>query len=275
LCLNKAAAHPGVGIVMDSKGNVFYTDLEQVWKISPDGARSLAVENVHTHELYLDEDDNLYGEHEWYNGEATDTWGNYVWCLSNTGILEKIIEDVDGFIDNDTLIRDLEGNSYWAQKSGDFELLIKDTPGGENSLFTDHQFKDIRWMYYSKSDQNLYVVDHLKVKKVTPAGSVSIIADDLKEAKRPFNAVADRHYVFGIWTDTENNVYTAVYGAGKVKKIGPGGKIRTVFESTGWWSPCGGMVTPDGSQWIMEFSRNNKTRVRKISAEGKQTLYKS
>lgn len=32
-----ALAHPGIGIVMDSKGNVFYTDLKQVWKISPDG----------------------------------------------------------------------------------------------------------------------------------------------------------------------------------------------------------------------------------------------
>jgi len=30
-------AHPGIGIVKDSKGNIFYTDLKQVWKISPDG----------------------------------------------------------------------------------------------------------------------------------------------------------------------------------------------------------------------------------------------
>jgi streptogramin lyase len=30
-------AHPGVGIVMDSKGNVFYTDLKQVWKIGRNG----------------------------------------------------------------------------------------------------------------------------------------------------------------------------------------------------------------------------------------------
>jgi hypothetical protein len=26
-------AHPGVGIVVDSKGNVFNTDLYQIWKI--------------------------------------------------------------------------------------------------------------------------------------------------------------------------------------------------------------------------------------------------
>ncbi len=47
------SGHPGVGIVMDSRGNIFYTDLKQVWKISPEGRKSIAVANVHTHELYL------------------------------------------------------------------------------------------------------------------------------------------------------------------------------------------------------------------------------
>jgi hypothetical protein len=47
-----AEAHPGVGIVKDNRGNLFYTDLEQVWKIAPDGKKSLAVPNVHTKDQY-------------------------------------------------------------------------------------------------------------------------------------------------------------------------------------------------------------------------------
>ncbi len=46
-----AFAHPGVGIVIDSRGNVFYTDLRQVWRIAADGSKSVAVLNVHSHEL--------------------------------------------------------------------------------------------------------------------------------------------------------------------------------------------------------------------------------
>jgi hypothetical protein len=42
-----AAAHPGIGIVMDSKGNVFYTDLHQIWKIDAQGKKSIAVREVH------------------------------------------------------------------------------------------------------------------------------------------------------------------------------------------------------------------------------------
>ena len=70
--------HPGIGIVKDSKGNIYYTDLAKAWKIALDGNRSVVVTGVHTHELYIDEEDNLYGEHLWYNGESKDTWGHYL-----------------------------------------------------------------------------------------------------------------------------------------------------------------------------------------------------
>lgn len=275
LCLTRMEAHPGIGIVIDTKGNVFYTDLTHIWKISPDGHLSIAVRNVHSHELYLDAQDNLYGEHEWYEGEATDKWGNYVWCLSNDGEFKKTIPDVEGFLDNTTLVRDLEGNTYWAEKSGNYEILNKQAVEGQNSKFTKHQFKDIRWMHFSKADKNLYVVDHLKIKKVTPGGKVITIAGDLKEDKPPIGGVADRHYIFGIWTDWKNGVYVALYGAGKVKKINANGDVKTVFESQSGWSPCGGLIAQDGTLWIMEFSEKNTTRVRKINPNGNHTLFRS
>ena len=117
------------------------------------------------------------------------------------------------------------------------------------------------------------MVDKLEIKKVSPSGNVTLIADDLKETKPPFEGVADRHYIFGIWTDKDINVYVAVYGASKVKKIDADGKITTVFESESGWSPCGGMIATDGTQWIMEFSENNKTRVVKIDAFGARKIY--
>jgi hypothetical protein len=74
---SSAIAHPGVGIIMDSKGNVFYTDTESVLKIDVSGRKSVVISNVHTHELFLDANDNLFGEHLWYNN-SNDTWGHYV-----------------------------------------------------------------------------------------------------------------------------------------------------------------------------------------------------
>lgn len=267
-----AKAHPGIGIVQDQQGNIYYTDLTHVWKISPDGERSIAVRNVHTHELYIDENGDLYGEHEWYEGEATDKWGNYVWCLSKYGELEKTIPDVEGFLDNNTLVRDIRGSSYWAEKHDGYEMLRKQGPKGESQAFSSHQFTDIRWMHYSRHDQNLYVVDNLDVKQITPKGEVRVIADNLKEDKLPFGKVADRHYIFGLWTDREKQLYVALYGAGKVMKISEG-VVSEVYESSLGWSPCGGLVAADGTLWIMEFSWRNKTRVKRISPSGQSTLF--
>ena len=87
-----AGAHPGVGIVVDSRGNVFYTDLKNVWRVAPDGGRSIAVANVHSHELYLDAADNLYGEHLWYDGEKSNRWGHRVWRRSPDGQVTDIIK---------------------------------------------------------------------------------------------------------------------------------------------------------------------------------------
>jgi hypothetical protein len=44
-------AHPGIGIVKDSKGNIYYTDLAKVWKVTASGEKSVVVDRVHTHEL--------------------------------------------------------------------------------------------------------------------------------------------------------------------------------------------------------------------------------
>lgn len=266
------AAHPGIGIVMDSNGNVFYTDLAHVWKITPDGSHSIVVEDVHTHELYLDKNDNLYGEHSWYEGEATDKWGYYIWCLNSNGSLEQIIPPTEGFPLNNTLVRDSEGSMYWPEKSGGIEILKKETANGKTSLYTDHKFKDIRWLHFSK-DENLYVVDFLKLKKVTPNGEVQVITDKLKETGPPHAGVADHHYLMGAWTDAQQNIFVAVYGARKVKKITPRGKIETIFKTSTEWSPSGGLNGTDGSLWVMEFSVKNTTRVRKISLNGEETVY--
>ena len=41
---------------------IYYTDLQRVYRIDANGERSVAVPDVHTHELRLDDPGNLYGE---------------------------------------------------------------------------------------------------------------------------------------------------------------------------------------------------------------------
>src|SRR5262245_47073863 len=90
LLVEPIPAHPGVGIVQDSRRNVYFTDLKQVWKITPDGKQTVAVTAVHTHELCLDAADNLFGEHLSYEG-ATQKWSYRIWRRKPDGAVDNVI----------------------------------------------------------------------------------------------------------------------------------------------------------------------------------------
>ena len=86
-----AVAHPPVSVVIDRSGNVFYSDLAQVWRVAPDGTKSVAVPDVHTHELALDAAGNLYGERAEYSGEATNLYHFSIWLRATDGRLTTVV----------------------------------------------------------------------------------------------------------------------------------------------------------------------------------------
>src|SRR5687768_8955840 len=138
-----ASAHPGTGIVEDGKGNIYYTDLEQVWRIAPDGSRSVAVPDVHTHELYIDSADNLHGEHSWYEGEATNRWGWRAWRRSPGGRIETVVPPTPGFRTDYSFVRDAAGNMYSADAEG---LVVGRSPDGTRARLSDRKFGEVRSM---------------------------------------------------------------------------------------------------------------------------------
>lgn len=268
-----AFSHPGIGLVKDSKGNVYYTDLAQVWKIDLQGNKSIAVADVHTHELYIDANDNLYGEHEWYNGEAKDTWGNYIWCLGFDGQLEKSVPDIEGFLENNTLVRNEKDHCFWSKKKDGIEFIFQSDPNNQTEQYCAEAFQDIRWMHYSTYDQHLYVVDYLSLKKVDQEGNVSTLIKNLKKSSALFDGVDDRHYVMGITTDKKLNVYVSLYGSGEVIKITPTGEEKVVYKADFWWSPIACIPNHLGKMWVLEFSKSNKTRLLSIDEEGEKLIY--
>jgi len=274
-----AQAHPGVGIVMDSRGNVYYTDLKQVWKLAPDGKKSVVVANVHTHELYLDADDNLYGEHLWYEGEAIDKWGHYVWRLGADGKLTRIIPPNEGFRKNYSFVRDRAGNMYWAEREARPIVIRKLAPDGKiTDLAGDAGLSDVRWMT-AAADGTVYFTDGPDLVRILPDGKTTRLARNLKEYAWPqswlvralqlVNRVSDDpHNLMGLWTDRRGNVYVAVAGARKVKRVSPEGRVDVVAESPLGWSLTGGLVAPSGDLWLLEYSLP-AVRVRRISPDGK------
>lgn len=258
--------HPGIGIVQDSKGNIYYTDLEQVWKNSKDGTRSIVVRNVHTHELYMDPSDNLFGEHLWYNGEKINTWGYYVWCLKKDGMLDTIIKPSTGFLTDYSFVRDGAENMYWVERSAVSQFKKKDTTGKIETIGRG-KFKDIRWMHVS-TDGILYFIDFHDLYKIDNNKNFILIVKDITERSDGFTTMnGGRHSLFGIWTDTHNNIYLASYSGRVVKQISQTGEIKNLVYSTIPWGPTGGLFDKNGNLWVLEASVTNKVRVRKILKE--------
>lgn len=245
-----AGAHPSVSIVRDSRGNLFYSDLTRVWVVAPGRQPAVALPNVHTHELYVDASDTLYGEHLWYNGEKADTWGHSVWKRTPDGKISYVYRARPGFRTDFSFVRDAAGNQYFA--SG--QEVRKN-----GSVLARAPFRDIRWMTVT-SDGVVYLVDGVSLVRVTQDGKVKTIVPALTSHAL---VGSDRHRVMGLWTDRAGNVYAAVASDRLVKRVTPAGAVTTVAKSPLPWSVSGGLVAPDGTLWLLEYFVN-AVRIRKV-----------
>jgi len=256
-----AFAHPSVSVVIDSKGNVYYSDLTQILRIARDGTQTVAVPHVHSHELWLDALDTLYGENVWYNGETLNTWGNAVWKRTPDGRVSFVHPPRPGFNDDFSFVRDAAGNQYFAIH--DRNEIRRKSPDGRVVTMARAPFKDIRWMTVTPNG-TVYLIDLLNLVRITPDGKVTTtIARNLASHALIGD---DRHRVQGLWTDRAGNVYIAASAEREVKRITPAGRVDVVARSTFPWSPSGGAIAPNGDLWILEYSVTNQQRVRKVGA---------
>ena len=254
-----ALAHAPVSVVIDARGNVYYSDLEQVWRVAPDGTKSVAVPNVHTHELYLDAQGNLFGEHLWYEGERIDKWGHYVWKRDAAGRVSMVIPRTEGFLTNYSFVRDAAGNMYVAQR--DKGEIRKRAPNGAITRVVG-ELKEMRWMHATPAG-TLYVVDGSDLVRVKD-GRATRLARNVAKTSPLYPLVSFRHAVMGIWTDRAENVYFADFAHGEVKRVTQSGQISTFARSTAPWSPTGGTFAANGDLWMLETSVTNQVRVRRI-----------
>lgn len=266
LSVTPTPAHPGVGIVQDSRGNVYFTDLKQVWKITPDGKQSVAVATVHTHELCLDADDNLFGEHLSYEG-ATQKWSHRVWQLKPDGTVGDVVPTTDGFRKEYSFVRDSKGTMYWAER--DKETVVKKRPAaGKPGTHASGDLRQVGRMT-ATSDGTLYLMDSGDLRRIAPDGKTTLLTAKLSGQEKPPAKVSDLNYHMGLWTDKDGLVYVAVAAERLVVRVTADGKSSVVAKSSDPWSPSGGMVDRDGNLWLLEYDTNDTARVRRIDKDGR------
>lgn len=262
-------AHPSVSILMDSKGNVYYSDLKQVWKITPAGTKSIAVPNVHSHELFIDSNDNLYGEHVWSDGDTSNSWAHFTWRLNASGVFEKLIPNTRGFPANYSFNRDHQGRMYWAGPPGACQKIMRKNLDGSITATGNTCMKKIRWMTVTPEGV-VYFIDDQDLKKMDVSGQVTMVATNIPELS--LSANRDSHYISGVSLGSDQTVYVADYSGHKVRKYK--GKTKGIATETREpWSPAGTLLAPNGDFWILEYSNTNEVRVEKITTTGQRIIY--
>lgn len=263
--LANAHAHPGIGIVRDSQGNIYYTDLIHVWRITPEGQKSIVVREVHTHELSIDAEDNLYGEDLRYSGEATNRWTNRIWKRSRTGIIMDVVPVQEGHRNNYGFAQDRFGNQYWIYHEPSQTFVRRRTMGGSlATLKPDRELGILNWVAVSPDGKSLYLCSNREVFTMTQNGHVeTLLADDNR----------GRHTVMGLAPQPDGSVYMADFGQQAVKKISKAGQVTIVAAIPDPWSPSGVCLAPDGTLWILEYSDRNEARVRSIMPGGRVRIY--
>jgi hypothetical protein len=252
-----AYAHPPVGIVADRAGNIYYSDLKQVWRLAPDGRQTVVVPNVHTHELYLDPAGNLYGEHLWYEGEAIDRWDYYIWRRSPDGRVQAIVPARRGFRSDWSFVRDAAGNGYWFDATR--KVLMKN-----HAVLARGNFRDPRWMTVTPGG-TVYFIDATDLVQVSPNGAVRTVARNLSSKRLVRPDISEHHLLMGLWTDRAGNVYVADFAHGDVKRVARDGRVAVVASSHLPWSVCGGTFAPNGELWLLETTMTGSVRARRQS----------
>ncbi|HEX6367393.1 MAG TPA: hypothetical protein VF006_00590 [Longimicrobium sp.] len=255
-----ARAHPGVGIVMDRQGNVFYTDLVHVWRIAPDGRRSIAVRDVHTHELDIDGAGNLFGDDSEYLGG--DRWRHRVWRRAPDGRVTDIIPWRDGFFREYGFVRDRAGAMYWVACPERRCTIRRRTPDGRTTVVGPGvRFEhNINWIAAGPQG-SVYVVDGDDLRRIDREGRISTVVRGLGSG------------MMGLFPDGQGGLYVAVWGSRSVVRVAADGRRTTVARTAAPWAPSGVTVAPSGDLWILEYSTSNEARVRRIARNGRVTVF--
>lgn len=290
-----AGAHPATGIVVDRAGNVYFSDLETIWKLSTDGKLAVFREGQrgrHIHELAIDDQDNIYGADVSYNPN-TKGWPSNVWKMTPNGELTYLLETTENPPRGISIWRDRAGNMFWVDQNNHTKtqtLLLQRTPAGVVTTLagssyghadgkgTSAKFSSVGGMAFGP-DGSLYLTDGASVRKVTMEGIVTTMGKGLdvragKDQPRFLSGLSGS--LTGLAVAPDGTVYAADSGNRRLFKVTPEGKVEVILRTEPPYFPNGVAVAGE-DLYVLEvgFTLPNLSsgpRVRKISPDGKQTI---
>jgi hypothetical protein len=274
-------AHPGSGIVVDSQGNVFVSDINRgVLKFSPRGNISVALKEG-SHWLAADPEKKFAG----MDFEKSGHWPRWFKHRDPPGSELALIAD-----GGSPLVIHRDGNLYFVcndEKMIPGGLQIgRLSPDGKVGLVAPTLKERMDELGGIKGlatgpDDSLYAVTPGVVLKIKLDGTFAIVKERIVPAEcdrdLPANTpAAYEPFLAGLTVSSTGDIYLAASGCRCVLKLRPGGQIETVLKAEAPWSPTG-LALHDGDLYVAEWtnahseSHDYRPRVRKVGRDGKVT----
>jgi len=275
-----AFAHPSSGIVVDGKGQVFFTDNGgpgALWKIDAAGQLTRLREGG-WHWLALDERGSYSAEDlkKWFKERITMNIGRVALPDSKEALLQA---------DGAPIVIDRDGNLCWAKGNLQIARL---SPHGKVTLLAPSVQETVAKLdgikgLASGPDGCLYVSCPSAVLKIQSEGKITtlvhpIVLKDV-DTDLPTGTPEDQKpFLRGLAVDSRGTVYAAATGCHCVVKLTPDGKVETVLKAKRPWSPTGVAVFGE-DVYVLEYTNANEgpnrgwlPRVRKLARNGKVTI---
>ena len=277
LAASLAFAHPGAGIVVDRRGQVFFIDTGAgVWKIDLQG-RLEKHRGDAFHWMAID-----------HRGGLTDRD-----MPRNTGgELPVVGPDPTLLLSSDFPIAvGPDGALYYPQPEGtDRVRIMRVAPSGRPEVFAtlppatevgpDGKARSVPWIHglTAGPDGSLYYAERNAVRRIAADGKVTHVAGDIKvpDCVRPPAAREERlgPALRGLDVAPDGTIYVAASACSALLKINPKGAISVVLRAEDAWSPTGVAVSGD-DLYVLEYlhikaDRREEwvPRVRKLSRGG-------
>lgn len=278
LFVTLSLAHPGSGIVVNKRGEIFIADISRgMLKIDAHG-KVTTIGQQGGHWLALDET----GSFSRVNFEKSKHWPR--WFKRRTPVNVRPALITDG---GSPLVVGLDGNIYYV--CGDERMVPGGlqigqlSPDGKEKLLNpslrelSKEHGGIKGLALGP-DGSLYFTYPKAVLTITMEGKISTLVNPVVVKDCNLNVSSNEApFLQGLAVDSHGVAYVAASGCGCVIKITPDGKVATALKAEKPWAPSGVAVHGEDIyvlEHIDPLSETHKSwppRVRKLGRTGKVT----
>jgi hypothetical protein len=285
LVASAASAHPPWGIAADASGQVWFSQLESVWKIDREGHLHLvrpAISGRHVHELGLDAAGNLVGEELSYDPDR-QVYHAGIWEVTPSGAQLYLLPPSSSPPLGNGVWSDRAGNRthvQWNDNDRRNLLVFRRAPDGRVARLIGSDAEATGYhptVLYNASgftlgaDGTAYFTDRASLYAIAPGGGVRRLATLCEApAKRPCARPANLR---GVALGLGGALYVADAAGRRVLRREADGRFRPLLASGAGWSPHGVALSAD-ALFVLEFTDHragaqDRLRVRKLTRDGR------